>query len=69
MDRNFSTLELTEHDENARGLELVINDVTARAPERDYDTTPFELDASAFAPQVSKSLYVARYYIKSIRRS
>ncbi len=66
MDRHFSTLELAEHDENARGLELVRNDVTARAPERDYDTTAFELDTSALAPQVSKSLYVARYYTESI---
>lgn len=40
MDHNHSTLELAKHDE------------TARAPERDYDTTAFELDASASAPQV-----------------
>ncbi|KAL9076101.1 MAG: hypothetical protein Q9161_001148 [Pseudevernia consocians] len=40
MDRHFSTLELVKHDE------------TASAPERDYDATAFELDATALAPQV-----------------
>ena len=45
MDRDYSTLELAKHDE------------TARAPERDYDATAFELDASALAPQVSKTQY------------
>ncbi len=64
MDCHFSTLGLAEHDENARALELVQNDVTARAPERDYDTTAFELDI--LAPRASKSLYVARDYAKSI---
>ena len=48
MDRHYSNLELVKHDE------------TARAPERDYDATAFELDASALAPQVSKTPYVAR---------
>ena len=48
MDQDYSTLELAKHDE------------TARAPERDYDATAFELDASALAPQVSKTPYVAR---------
>lgn len=40
MNRHYSTLELVRHDE------------TARAPERDYDATAFELDAGALAPQV-----------------
>ena len=40
MDRQYSTLEVINHDE------------AARAPERDYDATAFELDASASAPQV-----------------
>ena len=44
MDRHYSDLELVRHDE------------TARAPERDWDATAFELDASALAPQVSKTL-------------
>ncbi|KAM0800348.1 hypothetical protein BDR22DRAFT_972912 [Usnea florida] len=39
MDRHYSTLELSKHDE------------TARAPERDYDATAFELDTSALAPE------------------
>lgn len=50
MDRHYSNLELVRYDE------------TARAPERDYDTTAFELDTSALAPQVSKTHYVARSY-------
>lgn len=50
MDRHYSTLELFKHDE------------TARAPERDYDATAFELDTSALAPQVSMTSYVARFY-------
>ena len=41
MERHYSTLELVKFDE------------TARAPERDYDTTAFELDTSALAPQVN----------------
>lgn len=41
MDRPHSTLELVKFDE------------TARAPERDWDATAFELDTSASAPQVS----------------
>ena len=40
MDRHHSTLELVQQDE------------TVRAPERDWDATAFELDASALAPQV-----------------
>ena len=44
MDRHYSTLELVKHDE------------TARAPERNWETTAFELDKSALAPQVSKTL-------------
>ena len=44
MDRHYSTLELVKHDE------------TARAPERDWDATAFELDGSALAPQVRKTL-------------
>lgn len=39
MDRHYSTLELVKHDE------------TARAPERDWDATAFELDGSALAPE------------------
>ena len=49
MKRQYSTLELTKHDE------------TARAPERDYDVTAFELDPDALAPQVSSQSYVARF--------
>lgn len=45
MDRHYSTLELVKHDE------------TARAPERDWDATAFELDASALAPQVSRTSF------------
>ena len=41
MERHHSTLELVKNDE------------TARAPERDWDATAFELDTSASAPQVS----------------
>ena len=48
MDRHYSTLELVKHDESAK------------APERDYDATAFELDTSALAPQVSNPQYVAR---------
>ena len=48
MERDHSTLELVKHDE------------TARAPERDYDATAVELDASAMAPQVSTTSYGAR---------
>lgn len=48
MEQQYSTLELVKHDE------------TARAPERDYDATAFELDASALAPQVSRSVNISR---------
>ena len=41
MEGQYSTLELTKHDQ------------TARAPERDYDATAFELDPGALPPQVS----------------
>ena len=44
MDPHHSTLEVVEHDE------------TTRAPERDWDATAFELDASALAPEVCKTL-------------
>ena len=40
MDRHYSTLELVRYDD------------TTRAPERDFDATAFELDASALAPEV-----------------
>ena len=50
MERDHPTLELAKHDE------------TAKAPEVDHDATAFELDNSAFAPQVSMTLYVAREY-------
>ena len=48
MERHYSTLELVKFDQ------------TARAPERDYDTTAFELDTGALAPQVSSQYYVTR---------
>ena len=41
-------------------LELVKNDDTARAPERDWDGTAFELDTSALAPQVGKARVSSR---------
>ena len=44
MDRQYSTLELVKYDD------------TARAPERDWDATALELDASVLAPQVNKTL-------------
>ena len=50
MDQPPSTLELVRYDE------------TARAPERDYDATAFELDLSASAPQVSKIQCMATKY-------
>ena len=40
MDRHFSSLELVRYDD------------TTRAPERDYDATAFEIDASVLAPEV-----------------
>ena len=48
MGRHYSTLELTKHDE------------TARAPERDYDATAFELDPSVLAPEVTTTPCGAR---------
>ncbi len=45
MDRHYSTLELAKFDE------------TARAPERDYDATAFEVDIGALAPQVNQVYY------------
>ena len=51
MDRHYSTLELVRYDE------------TARAPERDYDTTAFEVDASALAPEVSLGILLAKAHI------
>lgn len=50
MEQHYSTLELVKYDE------------TARAPERDYDATAAELDASALAPQVNRATYVTRVY-------
>ena len=41
MTERYSILELLKHDESAR------------APERDFDSTAFELDASRLAPEVS----------------
>ena len=38
-------------NEQYSDLELVRYDDTARAPERDYEATAFEPDASALAPQ------------------
>ena len=55
MDHHYSTLELVNNDVTARAPELLKHDMTARAPERDYDATAFELDPSALAPQVSKT--------------
>ena len=54
MADHHPTLELVEHDGRPT-LELVRHDETARAPERDYDATAFELDASCLAPEVSKN--------------
>ena len=47
MVRHYSTLELVRYDD------------TARAPERDYNATAFELDGAALAPQVNKKYNVA----------
>ena len=47
MDRHYSTLELVKFD------------ATATAPERDYDATAFELDASVLAPQVNRVGFIA----------
>ena len=46
-------MELGGHDQAVRDPELVHHDETARAPERDYDATAFELGTSALAPRVS----------------
>ena len=48
MERQYSTLELVKFDE------------TTRAPERDYDTTAFELDTDALAPQVNSQYYMTK---------
>ncbi len=53
MDQPYSTLELVRYDE------------TSKAPERDYDTTAFELDVDALAPQVVKKLSVITGYTDS----
>ena len=62
MDHHYSTLELANTDVTGRAPELVRHDTTARAPERDYDATAFELDASALAPQVNKTECMKRYF-------
>ncbi len=46
MNSYYSTLELAKHVE------------TADAPERDYDATASELDASALAPQADKDYLI-----------
>lgn len=51
MDRHYSTLELVRDDETGRAPELTKYDAATRAPERDYDATAFEVDASGLAPQ------------------
>ena len=56
MDKHYSTLELVRYDE------------TARAPERDYDTTAFELDSNALAPQVSKTWSLVFFFTDSVLR-
>ena len=53
MAEDRPTLELVEHDGRST-LELFRHDETARAPERDYDTTAFELDPDCLAPEESK---------------
>ncbi len=65
MDRHYSTLELVRHDETSGAPELVRHDETSRAPERDYDTTAFELDGDALAPQVIKRLSAIIVYTDS----
>ena len=52
MTDHHTTLELVKHDGRST-LELVRHDEAAQAPERDYDATAFELDASCLAPEVS----------------
>ena len=59
MDHHYSTLELVANDTTGRSPELVRYDNTARAPERDYDATAFEIDASALAPQVSRNIVLS----------
>ena len=51
MERHYSTLELVRYDE------------TARAPERDYDATAFEINASALAPEVIRETFIAKLSI------
>ena len=55
MNGNHSTLELAAHDKSLEAPEPVKHDTTAKAPERDYDATACELDASALAPEVSRA--------------
>ncbi|KAM0799383.1 hypothetical protein BDR22DRAFT_910741 [Usnea florida] len=45
-------IELQSMEHHHSTLELVKNDDTARAPERDWDATALELDTGALAPQV-----------------
>ena len=52
MNRYHSRLELVEHNATVRAPERGSD----AAPERDWDATAFELDASALAPEVSKKL-------------
>ena len=58
----LSPLKLQSMELHHSALELVNHDETARAPERDWDATAFELDTSALAPQVSKTEYLVRTY-------
>ena len=55
MAEGHPTLELIENDDRST-LELSRHDDIARAPERDYDATAFELDASCLAPEVNLEL-------------
>lgn len=74
MAEGYPTLELAQNDGRPT-LELFKHDETARAPERDKDTTAFELDASCLAPEVSlevkwekmDSEYKHRFYLAQDR--
>ena len=62
MERDYSNLELAEHDQTTKFPELVKYDESARAPECDHDATAFELDSSALAPQVSERYCITRRF-------
>ena len=54
MEGLYSTLELVEHDGRST-LELLRQDETARAPERDNNT---ELTSSCLAPEAKSILFI-----------